>query len=159
LDPSDVVQETLADADRKLDDYLKDMPIPFFPWLRQLAWERLTKLHRAHLHSGKRAIGREEGQGLLVSDESINEFSAFLVASGTGPSQKLLRAELKLRVRAGLEQLAERDREVLVMRYLEGLSNAEIAASLGISVGAVRVRHTRALDRLHSQLFDLGENH
>ena len=38
VDPSDVVQEALADAGRKLDDYLRDRPLPFYPWLRQLAW-------------------------------------------------------------------------------------------------------------------------
>ena len=36
-DASDVVQEALADAARKLDGYLRDRPIPFYPWLRQLA--------------------------------------------------------------------------------------------------------------------------
>lgn len=36
-DPSDVVQEALADAARKLDDYLRERPLPFFPWLRRLA--------------------------------------------------------------------------------------------------------------------------
>jgi len=40
VDPSDVVQEALADASRKLDDFLRDRPFPFCPWLRRLAWER-----------------------------------------------------------------------------------------------------------------------
>ncbi len=71
--------------------------------------------------------------------------------------QRLLRAELKGRVSAALEKLRERDREVLVMRYLEGLSNAEIAVSLSISEAAVRVRHTRALDRLHDLLLEYRE--
>jgi RNA polymerase sigma-70 factor (ECF subfamily) len=69
-----------------------------------------------------------------------------------------LRAELKTRVRLALEKLPPRDREVLVMRYLEGLSNAEIAASLEISEAAVRTRHTRALDRLHDLLLEYREN-
>ena len=42
VDPSDVVQEALADAARKLDGYLRDRPLPFYPWLRQLAGERLV---------------------------------------------------------------------------------------------------------------------
>jgi RNA polymerase sigma-70 factor (ECF subfamily) len=49
VDPSDVVQESLADAARKLSDYLRQRPLPFYPWLRQLAWERLVKLRRRHL--------------------------------------------------------------------------------------------------------------
>src|SRR5436190_12696571 len=36
IDPSDIIQETLILADRRLDKYLKDQPIPFYPWLRQL---------------------------------------------------------------------------------------------------------------------------
>jgi RNA polymerase sigma-70 factor, ECF subfamily len=46
VDPSDVVQEALAVAERSLSDYLKDRPLPFYPWLRQFAWERLIQLHR-----------------------------------------------------------------------------------------------------------------
>jgi len=38
VDPSDVVQEALADASRKLDAFLRDRPLPFYPWLRRLAW-------------------------------------------------------------------------------------------------------------------------
>ena len=41
VDASDIVQETLADAARRMDAYLKDRPLPFFGWLRQLAGERL----------------------------------------------------------------------------------------------------------------------
>lgn len=36
VDPSDVVQEALADASRKLSDYLERRPLPYYPWLRQL---------------------------------------------------------------------------------------------------------------------------
>src|SRR3954469_4069846 len=58
VDPSDVVQEALADAGRKLDGYLRGRPLPFYPWLRQLAWERLVKLHRRH-RADKRDVARE----------------------------------------------------------------------------------------------------
>jgi RNA polymerase sigma-70 factor (ECF subfamily) len=157
VDPSDVVQETLAEASGKLDAYLRNEPLPFFPWLRRLAWERLARLHDHHLRVRKRAVTREQ-QPVGVSDESIAEFARFLSTSATGPVQRLLRAELKARVRTALEKLPPRDREVLVMRYLEGLSNAEIAASLEISEPAVRTRHTRALDRLHDLLLEYQEN-
>src|SRR4051795_7978520 len=45
VDPSDVVQEALADAGEHLDGYLRDRPMAFYPWLRHFAWERLVDLH------------------------------------------------------------------------------------------------------------------
>jgi RNA polymerase sigma-70 factor (ECF subfamily) len=80
-----------------------------------------------------------------------------LVASGTSPSRRLIRAELRDRVQDALARLAERDREVLVLRHLEGLATADVAAVLGISAGAVMTRHTRALVRLRALLGDESE--
>src|SRR5262245_24069354 len=60
VDPSDVVQEALMDAARKLPDYLRRRPLPFYPWLREIAWERLIKLHQQHLTAGKRSVLREQ---------------------------------------------------------------------------------------------------
>src|SRR3954462_4378591 len=60
VDPSDVVQETLAEAARRLDAYLRDRPLPFSPWLRRLAADRLAVIHRRHVRAANRAVGREE---------------------------------------------------------------------------------------------------
>src|SRR3954468_18553577 len=48
VDPSDGVQEALIDAARKLADYERDRPLPFYPWLHRLAAERLAAVHRKH---------------------------------------------------------------------------------------------------------------
>src|SRR5690349_1873499 len=53
LDPSDVVQEALADAVQQLPHYCQNRPLPFYPWLRQLAWDRLAELHRRHIQVRK----------------------------------------------------------------------------------------------------------
>jgi RNA polymerase sigma-70 factor (ECF subfamily) len=152
VDPSDVVQEALADAALKLSDYLRRRPLPFYPWLRRLAWERLVKIHQRHLKVRMRSARREEAGGPDLSDESALELAQRLIDPGTGPSQRLIRDELRRRVQATLAQLGERDREVLILRYLEQLSTREIAATLEVSEGAVKVRHLRALKRLRSLL-------
>src|SRR5947209_6579232 len=51
VDPSDVVQEVLAEADRRLDDYAVHRPLPYYPWLRQLAEDRLAALYRRHVRA------------------------------------------------------------------------------------------------------------
>jgi RNA polymerase sigma-70 factor (ECF subfamily) len=155
IDPSDVVQEAILDAAQMLPGYLVERPMPFYPWLRRLAWKRLLKLYQRHLGAQRRSVSREEGPIPLLADESALELAGRLVASGTSPSNRLLREELRDRMHAALSQLAENDREVLVLRFLEQLSTSEMAAVLGITDGAVKTRQTRALDRL-SRL--LGED-
>jgi RNA polymerase sigma-70 factor (ECF subfamily) len=148
LDPSDLVQETLTEANRRLDDYLRDRPLPFYPWLRQIAWNRMIDARRFHLRPG-RTVGREEPAGLPA--ESSLELAQRLIA-GEAPSAGLRRIEQQAQVRAALDRLPERDREVLALRYLEQLSTGETAAVLGLSEGAVRVRVLRALRRLREIL-------
>jgi RNA polymerase sigma-70 factor, ECF subfamily len=158
LDPSDVVQETLAEAIQQLSDYCHNRPLPFYPWLRQLACDRLAELHRRHIQARKRSITREEHAKPDLPDESALALADRLLARGSSPSARLRRQEVCGRVQAALAKLAEHDREVLVLRHLEQLSTREIAAVLGITEGAVYTRHLRALERLRTLLGkELGE--
>jgi RNA polymerase sigma-70 factor (ECF subfamily) len=157
VDPSDVVQEVLLEASRKMDRYLRERPLPFFPWLRSLAGEHLATLHRRHVRARKRSILREEPGLLDLPDESAAELAARLATSSTSPTQRALQHELRERIRQALARLSERDREVLVLRNLEQLSVADTAEVLGISAGAVKVRHLRALERLRVLLNENNE--
>jgi len=112
----------------------------------------LLRLRDQHVRAGKRSVLREEGPVGALPDESVLELAKRLVDPGTGPSQKVLREEVCVRVRRALERLGERDREVLVLRYLEQLPTAETAAVLGMSEGAVKMRLLRAVQRLRDLL-------
>jgi RNA polymerase sigma-70 factor (ECF subfamily) len=152
VDPSDIVQDTLARAARDLSDYLRSRPVPFSVWLRQIACERLADVHRLHIRSQRRSLTREEPGGIPLPNESVIQLAKRLLASGTSPSRRMIRDEEREELRAALASLPERDHEILVMRHLEQLDNGEIAAVLGITEGAVRVRHVRALRRLRELL-------
>jgi RNA polymerase sigma-70 factor (ECF subfamily) len=152
IDPSDVVQESLAEADRRLADYVRTRPLPFYPWLRGLALERLAQLYRTHVRSQKRSVTREEHSLPLLPDDSVRELAAWLAGRGSSPSARERHEDLRQRLRDALDQLAERDREVIVLRHLEQLSVKEIAAVLQITEGAVKVRHARALERLRKRM-------
>jgi RNA polymerase sigma-70 factor (ECF subfamily) len=152
LDPSDIVQEVLAEAARRLDDYARQRPVPFYPWLRQLAWDRLADAHRRHLRAGRRSVTREEAALLALPGGSAQGLADRLLASGVCPSEAFRRAEARERVRAALEALAAADREVLVLRYLEQLSAAEVGAVLGVSEAAAKKRALRALQKLRALL-------
>jgi RNA polymerase sigma-70 factor (ECF subfamily) len=154
IDPSDVVQETLAVAVRQLSEYVQHPPLPFYPWLRQLAWKRLADLHRQHIQAGKRSVRREQHWTPPLPEESALDLANRLLHRGSSPSARLRREEVRSRVRDALARLPRGDREVLVLRQLEQLSTPEIAAVLGITEGAVYTRHLRALDRLRNLLGD-----
>jgi RNA polymerase sigma-70 factor, ECF subfamily len=155
VDASDLVQEALAEAALGLDRYLTERPVPFYPWLRQLAWERLVAAHRRHIGARKRTVTREE-RPVPVPDESLLELADRLLARASSPSAGLHRAEQQARLRPALERLREADREVLVLRHLEQLSTRETAEVLGVSEGAVKVRLLRALERLRDLLDEEG---
>ena len=150
FDPSDVVQEALADAGEALSEYLRLRPLPFYAWLRRFAWDRLVELHRRHVLAQRRSVAREEPGAIAWTDPSAVALADHLVASGTSPSRFLDRKELRERVQAALALLPPRDREILVLLYMEELSAAEIGGVLGMTEGAVRTRHVRALERMRS---------
>lgn len=152
VDPSDVVQEVLAEAGRRLDDYLDRRPLPFYPWLRQIAADRLADAHRRHVQADRRSVEREEaGLGDLPEGSAV-ALAERLFARGGGPSEALRRQEQSQRVRRALAALAAADREVLTLRYLEEMPAAEVAAVLGVSVEAAKKRALRALEHLREIL-------
>jgi RNA polymerase sigma-70 factor (ECF subfamily) len=154
VDPSDVVQDTLAEADVKLGDYARRRPLPFYPWLRRLAWEHLIRLHRRHVVARRRSVSREELPPAPLPEASAWELASRLAARGSSPSARLRRDELRSRLRQALARLGDNDREALVLRYLEDLSPGEIAAVLGLTEPAVKMLQLRALQRLRELLGD-----
>ena len=153
VDPSDVVQDAFAEATRQLSDYLRRQPLPFYPWLRNLAWQRLVQLNRQHVQSKKRSVTREQTwAGGELCDESGHELAQRLVADDTSPSERIVRHELLQRVKHAMAKLKPDDREILILRHLEQLSVEETASVLSIKTGTAKARHFRAIQRLHSHL-------
>jgi RNA polymerase sigma-70 factor (ECF subfamily) len=110
IDPSDVVQEALADAARGLSGYLRERPLPFYSWLRQFAWQRLLQLHRHHIRAQRRSVDREVPWDIALPDRSADALANRLLANGTSPSRRMMRDELRRRVQAAMDRLPERDR-------------------------------------------------
>jgi RNA polymerase sigma-70 factor (ECF subfamily) len=158
LDASDVVQDTLMDAVQKLGTYLCERPLPFYPWLHRLASERLAQAHRYHLRTLRRQAGRELVGGDAWTDRSVQHLVDVLAASGTSPSGRLIREEDREAIWRALGELSEQDREILVMRYVDQLAFAEIAAILGIAESGARLRHFRALRRIGPLLGTANED-
>ena len=156
IDSGDVVQEALLEAFRRIDEYLVDRPIPFYPWLRQIAMNRLIDLYRKHIRADGRSVDRERAAG---GDSSVSVQHHFGAGDDTSPSEHLARTERIQFVEAVLTQLTEADRELIVMRHMEQLSTRDVAAILKISEGAVKTRLVRALERFRAVVAGRDESH
>jgi RNA polymerase sigma-70 factor, ECF subfamily len=152
LDPSDVIQETFMTASQQLPQYLQTRPLPFYLWLRRIAWQKLGHAHEQHLDAKKRTIRREQSYSWGTSDHSAMQIAKVIAAGLTSPSAAAVQKETRERVRAALDELPETDREILLQRYVEQLSIKEIATVLESTDAAVYKRHTRALQKVHRAL-------
>ena len=149
LDPDDVLQEAYLDVVRRFPEYAADPSMPYYLWLRFLTGQRLVDLHRQHLGAKMRNAGLEvslyRGDFPRASSASLAEL---LLGRLTTASQAAIRAETQLRVQEALNAMDPIDREILVLRHFEMLSNEETAQVLGLKPSAASNRHMRALKRL-----------
>lgn len=155
IDVSDVVQDVLVEANRRLSDYLANPVMSFRLWLRQIAKDRIIDAHRRHRVSAKRSVDRERGLNLPGGfDQSSVQLGALLSDQNLTPQAAALQKELARRVESAILQLEPRDHEIIVMRHYENLTNQEIAVALELSEPAASMRYLRAVRRLKAVLQD-----
>ena len=153
LDASDVVQEVLLEASRRLAGYLKNPAMPFPLWLRHLARDHIIDAHRKHRKAQRRSLDREQPiVPAAFADRSSIELAAQFFDQEPTPAAAVLRRELERRLVDAVAALEEDDREVIVMRHFEQLSNQEVAADLCLTEAAASMRYLRALRRLRALL-------
>ena len=152
IDASDVVQDTLVKAAKRLKDYSRTRPVAFYPWLRRLAIDRITELHREHIRAQRRSVTRETIRDPELSDFGRDALISHLASMGGSPSRRIrLREDVELAQKA-IDQLSESDREILELRYVEQLTPREAAAVLEITENAFAQRHLRAIRRVREIL-------
>lgn len=156
VDASDVVQEVLLEASRRLADYLRDPKMPFQLWLRHIARDHLIDAHRRH-QAQKRGVHREQpAVPAGFADRSSVELAGRFIDQELTPASAAIRQELERRLHAAIAELDETDREVILMRHFEELSNQEVAAELGLTEAAASMRYLRAVRRLRDLLAPEG---
>jgi RNA polymerase sigma-70 factor, ECF subfamily len=155
VDPSDVIQEAFVDATKRLPEFIGNPAVPFYVWLRSLATQRLAHVHRYHLGTQARDAGREATPYYHPLPAATSAaIAARLVGSLTSPSSAAVAAEHSLLLKKAMDALEPIDREILVLRHFEELTNAEAAAVLGLRPTAASNRYVRALEKLRAALQD-----
>ena len=159
VDPSDVIQETFVDASQRLSEFFENPAVPFYVWLRSLAGQRLALAHRRNLGTKARDAGREVSlYNQPLPGATSAALAAQLIGHLTSPSSAAVVVEQKLQLQTALDQLEPIDREILVLRHFEEMTNAESAAVLGLRPTAANNRYVRALERLRSVLHRHAES-
>jgi len=155
VDVSDVVQDVLVEANRRLQTYLVSPVMPFHLWLRQIAKDRIIDAHRRHRASARRSVDRE--QAVVAPrgyDQSSIQLLGMLGDQRLTPAAAALQSEMARKVEQAITKLDERDCEIIVMRHYEHLTNQEIAQALDLTEPAASMRYLRAVRRLKGVLQD-----
>lgn len=142
LSADDVAQEVCLAAITALPRY-KDQGRPFLAFVYGIAAHKVADAHRA--------AGRNRADPMdVVPERSTGE---------AGPEQLAIDSEQSARMKELLQILPEKQREILVLRVVVGMSAEETADAVGSTAGAVRVAQHRALARLKSEIVATGRDH
>ena len=142
-DAEEAAQDTFVKLFRSR--HLFDEGRPLEPWLLRIAGNTSRDFLRRRITPQVKVV--RDGEGDLLMQ--------LLEDSRTAHQDE--KTATRQAVRFAIEQMKDRFREPLVLRYLNGLTNRQIADALGISVSNVKVRLARAKDVLQSRLAEVND--
>lgn len=152
LDPMDVVQTTFLEAHRDFAQFEGDNIEALLAWLRQILKNNIASAHQTHLNTQKRSA-RLESNFVGVSPSGMNQDLGDVIPSeSTSPSQRAMKNEVAASLAISMNRLPEFQAEAVRLRYLEGLSLAEISRRMGKSEVAVAGLLKRGLKGLRIEL-------
>lgn len=158
VDASDIVQDVMLEVAQRLREYLKNPTMPLQLWLRHLAQDRIIDTHRRHRLAQRRSVDKEQpiAKPAWATDDSSAGLVAQLIDAEKTPATEAIRVELGRRLTEAVDQLSDDDREVILMRHTEQMSNQDVANALGLTEAAASMRYLRALRRLRAVLVPDG---
>jgi RNA polymerase sigma-70 factor (ECF subfamily) len=139
LSADDVAQEVCLAAIQALPRY-QDQGRPFLAFVYGIASHKVADAHRA--------AARNKSDPTDVVPERLS--------LDAGPEQMAMQSDTAARMKALLSLLPDKQREILTLRIVVGLSAEETAEAVGSTPGAVRVAQHRALARLKSEIAGAG---
>jgi RNA polymerase sigma-70 factor (ECF subfamily) len=136
----DLTSKVFLKVFRRIKTY-RESEVPFSAWIFRIAHNELVDYFRM-----KKPLFQSLDE---VYDEPVSSYYE--------PEVKLLEEELQRRIVQALMQLTPEQREVVVLRYLEGFSIKEIGEVVGKGESAVRSMLSRALRRLNRIFLKKGD--
>lgn len=140
LSADDVAQEVLIAVLSALPGY-RDQGRPFMAFVYGIASHKVADAHR----------------GAARNKSDPVEYLPEVLSTDTGPEDRLLDGEVSRAVKQLLETLPEKQREIVRLRVVVGLSAEETAEIVDSTAGAVRVAQHRAMKQLRAKIEKDGE--
>jgi RNA polymerase sigma-70 factor (ECF subfamily) len=150
LSASDIVQQTLLQAHHKREQFRGNSEAEYRAWLRAILARLLADAARPY---GPGHPGRAQSLERAL-EESSQRMERGLAADESTPSQRLMRQERLLELAEALGRLPDDQQTALELRYLHGLSVAEICRRMGRSTPSVASLLYRGLKGLQERLGD-----
>jgi RNA polymerase sigma-70 factor, ECF subfamily len=147
LDPSDVVQQTLAKAHQNRDQFRGSTAAEQAAWLRRILANNLIDAARKY----QREVAVEVAIEQAVHDSSAR-LDAWLAAEQSSPSERVSREEQLLRLAAALARLSDDQRIVIELHHLKQDTVADIARRLDKTEAAIAGLLRRGLKKLRQLL-------
>jgi RNA polymerase sigma-70 factor, ECF subfamily len=137
-DAADVVQRAFINAYRKISEFKGDAA--FSTWIYRIAFNQAISFRRENRRTSVSLHAKDE-DGLIA--EPVDE---------RAPGESMETEETRKKVRQALERLEDEDRQIIILKDLQGHSYDEIAAILQVPKGTVRSRLHRARMELKEKL-------
>ncbi len=153
--PDDILQEVYIDVAKQIVNFENRGPGAFHSWLYAILGHKLTDARRA-AYSQKRDARREVRPAATADDSRWNLLDNLYAESGT-PSRVIRREEALGALLSCVTNLSEAHRQVIQLRFLNGLSVEETARQMGKTSGAIVALSKRALEALRHSMDQLGE--
>jgi len=151
VDHSDLVQQTLLEAHRDFERFQGGTYPEWLAWLRQILDHNACDVARQYGVAGKRAAGREVSLDENPGNDSQSP-GFHLASPGQSPSQIAMHNERELLLAEAMDRLSDEHREVIILRNIQRLAFAEVAAQLGRTRPAAQMLWMRAIQNLKSLL-------
>ena len=146
-DAEEIAQDTFIRAYRSLAGFRGESSLA--TWLHRIALNLSRNRYSYFLRRHRQSTLSLDS---AMSDDSQATFSDFIASDAPNPAQQATAGEFSELVIACMEKLAAHHREILTMRNEMSQSYSDIAEALGISIGTVKSRITRARENLRMHL-------
>ena len=128
-----------------MEKYLENPRVGIKRWIFKIANDKIIDAYRTHIIATNRSVNRELSSGPPKEGEVCPEY---FFDNEKGPEEKIEYEEKMDYLFRNVDYLRDVDKQIIILRHNQGMTNDNIAISLGLTEAAASMRYLRAVARL-----------